>query len=586
MKRLHILPILMLAASLLVSCSRNIIDTQEPETWEYTLRIEDDATKSYITTDHVKWENGDKLGTFAIDASGSLTTKNSYSAITPGTPATFKLYLSSELSSGSTIYCYYPYDSNLGSVIRPSSVSLTIPSEQEQGLDGGLDTPLPMASLPYAVTGSMNRGQNPSGGVYLCNLFSIIRVDIYSYDPDYAKEKIENVTFTANDGIVGAYTIDLTKVKEDDDSTLSLKASSTKNSVTTGVSDLYPGHREGNTFVQMGIAPGRHSGTIAVKTDKAEYTASFGAVDFRRSKAKTIHFELSSDNVTRKAEGSDGTDATTWLDCFEVPANDVTLPAGSRYHSRVRETASYSETSYAYIFNTANAHQRIVTHTFNKNNNAVRNYTMLYDYDKRCALWVAYPMHGELYAGSTGRTESWGYDPAVPEQYQPDLTSSYAGNYDRGHQVASADRQTSYMANGQTFYFSNMTPQNSTLNGGKWATLESNIRSVGNKCTGRDTLYVVTGAYFDNSFSTTKDASGVACPIPAKYYKCIMRCSFNTNGEVTSAHGAAYVFDHSSSASRQDKSIDEVEALTGFDFFANVPASIQNAAESEKYRFF
>lgn len=588
MKRLNILSILMLAALLLASCNRNIIDTQEPESWEYTLSIEDDATKSYISTDHVMWESTDMLGTFAVDASGSLTTKNSYSYITPGTPSTFKLYLSSELKAGSTIYCYYPYNGELGSYSKPSSVSLNIPAEQQTGPDKALDTALPMASLPFSVTQTMPKGQNPSGGVYLCNLFSLIRFDIYSYDPDYAQEEVLSVTFNANDGIAGTYTIDLTKISASDDSTLSLKASSTVKSVTTSMSDFYPGHREGDAIVRMGIAPGRHSGTIVVTTDKAEYIATLPAVDFSRSKAKTIHFELSSDNVTRKAEGGGEYYGMSWLNCYEAPATSVLLNPGESYHSKVKETASYSDaTAYAYIYNPSSSRQRVVTHTFDKGGRAARNYTMLFDYDKRCALWVAYAMHKDYYAGSSGRTNAWGYDPAIPEKYQPNLSSSYPDyQYDRGHQLPSGDRQTSYMANGETFYYSNMTPQNATLNQGNWENIESKVRSVGNNCSGRDTLYVVTGAYFDKTFSTTTDRDGATCAVPTKYYKCLMRCSFNASGAMTSAHGAGYIFEHTSSATAQKVTVDDVEALTGFDFFANVPASIQNAAESEKYNFF
>lgn len=587
MRHSHIITALMLAASLLASCNRHIIDTQEPDVWEYTINIQDDATRSYISTDHVIWEYNDKLGTFAIDADGALTTKNSYSVITPGSPASFKLYLSSQLTAGSTIYSYYPYDISLGTSSKPESVSVTIPAEQDQGTDGALDTPLPMASLPYAVTQTMAKGQNPTGGVYLCNLFSIIKFDIYSSDPDYAQEKIRSVTFTANDGIAGKYTIDLTAISADDDSTLSLKASSTVTSVTTSVPDLSPGHREGDLTVRMGIAPGQHSGTVVIKTDKAEYTAAFGAVDFGRSKAKTIHIDLSSDNVKRSTGSSIGS-VLTWLACYEVPATDVSLAAGLYCHSRVRETASYSEaTAYAYIFNPSSNRQRVVTHTFDKAGTAVRNYTMLFDYDKRCALWVAYAMNNDMYYGSTGRTNSWGYDPAIPEQYQPNLSSSYpSATYDRGHQLPSADRQTTYMANGETFYYSNMTPQNSSLNQGSWESLESSVRGVGNNCRGTDTLYVVTGAYFDESFASTTDKDGVQCAVPTKYYKCLMRCKFNSLGVMTSANGAAYAFDNTASASREDLSIDEVEELTGFDFFANVPASLQEAAESGKYRFF
>lgn len=587
MRHSHIIIALTLAASLLASCKVHVIDTQEPGVWEYTLSIEDDATRSYIQTDHVIWEDNDKLGTFAVDASGALTTKNSYSVITPGNPATFKLYLSSQLTAGSVIYCYYPYDSSLGTAVKPDNVTVDIPAEQVQGMIHTLDNELPMASLPFEVSSTMAKGQNPTGGVYLCNLFSIIKFDIYSNDPEYAMEKIRSIKVTSDSGIAGKYTIDLTGIRADDESTLALKPSSTSNSVNLDVRNLSPGHRDGEGLeIWMAIAPGRHSGTIVITTDRAEYTATVKDADFSRSKARTIHIDLSSDKVVRLVE--DGAVRLSWLDCYEVPGNDVSLSDGCLWHSRVKETASYSDASaYAYVFNPSDSRRRIVTHTFADKGKVVRNYTMLFDFDKRCALWVAYPMNKGIWYSSISRTDNWGYDPAVPEQYQPYLSSSYpSATYDRGHQLPSADRLTTYMANGETFYFTNMTPQNSSLNQGKWESLESSVRSVGNNCGSADTLYVVTGAWFDESFTTTTDRNGAKCAVPTGYYKCLMRCKFNSLGVMTSADGAAYAFENSASATRQDLSIDEVETLTGFDFFANVPASLQEAAESEKFRFF
>ena len=60
-----------------------------------------------------------------------------------------------------------------------------------------------------------------------------------------------------------------------------------------------------------------------------------------------------------------------------------------------------------------------------------------------------------------------------------------------GHQIPSADRTTSNIANSQTFYFTNMTPQLSVLNGQMWANLEGQVRTW---MAASDTLYVVTGA--------------------------------------------------------------------------------------------
>lgn len=285
------------------------------------------------------------------------------------------------------------------------------------------------------------------------------------------------------------------------------------------------------------------------------------------------------------AQSSGGGDANgrSYLARYEFPSVQVSLSAtdtrynGNYCHSTVSE--SYGSTK-ALIYNTSSSRQRVVTHTFESGGKILRNYSILYDYDKHCALWCAYAANSTTYKDNdVGRHEAWDYDPAIPQQYQPCLTSSYSG-YTRGHQVASSDRQTTTSENKQTFYYSNMTPQNSSLNSGVWARLESSVQALASRTSGSDTLYVVTGPLFKSGYKTTTDRTGESMPVPTHYYKCIMKCSFDASGNMISAKGAAYLFEHSASASRQEKTIDEIESLSGFDFFANVPPDIQTSAES------
>ena len=284
--------------------------------------------------------------------------------------------------------------------------------------------------------------------------------------------------------------------------------------------------------------------------------------------------------------GSSEAYRSSFLYGFEIPATSVSLSTsdtkynGMYCHSTVSET--YGETK-ACIYNVSGT-QRIVTHTFSYNSSVLPNYTMLYDYNKRAALWVAYEENSSTYKNNNvGRNEGWAYDPAIPEDYQPNLSSSYTGSYDRGHQVASNDRQTTTNQNKQTFYYSNMTPQNNSLNSGSWASLETAVQNLAKSTTDSQTVYVVTGPIFGSGYTSTTDKSGNSCPIPTKYYKCVVLCTLNSSGTPTSAKGCGYVFDHDgTSSARQEMTIDEVETLTGFDFFTSLPDSIETAMESTK----
>lgn len=270
-----------------------------------------------------------------------------------------------------------------------------------------------------------------------------------------------------------------------------------------------------------------------------------------------------------------------WLSNYEIPAVETDMPEGAGYSRLAQERFG---NTYAYICDTKDQNQRVVTHTFLENGNVKRNYTMLYDFDKRCALWVAYPMHKGGYADNdVGRNEDWCYDPAIPEALQPRLTASY-GDYTRGHQIASNDRQCSEAANQQTFYYSNMSPQSNRLNSGLWSSIEERVQK--SAPTGRDTMYVVTGPVFREGYKLTGNKNdGVECAVPTDYFKCIMLCSFDEEGKVTDAKGMAFLIGHGASAyakyTAYRKTIDEIEALTGFDFYSNIPETLQQKAESE-----
>ena len=220
-----------------------------------------------------------------------------------------------------------------------------------------------------------------------------------------------------------------------------------------------------------------------------------------------------------------------------------------------------------------------------------RNFTICFDREHKLATWVAYPLH-KSHIGSSGRTEDWQYGPGIPEQYQPNLSKSYTGNYDRGHQIPSGDRTGSKEMNRPTFYYSNMTPQASQFNQGGWATLENDVRSE--ICS--DTLYVVTGALFltsnDSSIAKqTTDKSGKTCPIPSHYYKVLLRTKNGNTGkaikDITNASelkAIAILIKHKSTCNIQNSDyipIKELERQSGYTFFPALNDAIEDEVKSQ-----
>lgn len=211
------------------------------------------------------------------------------------------------------------------------------------------------------------------------------------------------------------------------------------------------------------------------------------------------------------------------------------------------------------------------SHSFEMNGKTYRNYTFGWSQKDRVAFWVAYPLCTLYTNGNVGRTNAWALDPLLDKDSAAPF-GGYAGDYARGHQLPSADRQCCYDANAQTFYGTNMTPQLNEHNEGIWSSLESKVRSIANKS---DTTYVVTGVIVSASSDTERDSYGKSVTIPDAYFKALLRYGGKTS-TLGEWNAAAFYLEHraySENIGRQHSmSIDELERITGIDFFVNLPA--------------
>lgn len=207
-----------------------------------------------------------------------------------------------------------------------------------------------------------------------------------------------------------------------------------------------------------------------------------------------------------------------------------------------------------------------------------RNYSICFSANYVGPMWTVMPQHPS-YNGSSKRTDKWAYDPAIPENIQPNLKKSYGGGYNRGHMVGSGERLTSAQTNYQTFYYTNMSPQGVNFNtgGGAWNNLEDYVDNF--ICS--DTLYIVTGCVY-GSGAKKISAGGKSVTVPTDYYKLLLRTKKGNSGKSVMTAAAAdlqcvaFWVSHSASMgtkpSRSNlKSVAEIEALTGFRFFDNVP---------------
>ena len=215
------------------------------------------------------------------------------------------------------------------------------------------------------------------------------------------------------------------------------------------------------------------------------------------------------------------------------------------------------------------------THSFKMDGKTYRNFSFGWSQKDRVALWVAYPLCKLYTNGSAGRTNAWALDPLLGENSAAPF-GGYAGSYARGHQLPSADRQCCDEANAQTFYGTNMTPQLNEHNEGIWSALESKVRNIAN---GSDTTYVVTGVIVSASSKKEKDSYNNSVTIPDAYFKVLLR--YSKSSTLGQWNAAAFYLEHRKYSENLGKqhsmSVDELEEMTGIDFFANLPAKVGDA---------
>lgn len=200
-----------------------------------------------------------------------------------------------------------------------------------------------------------------------------------------------------------------------------------------------------------------------------------------------------------------------------------------------------------------------------------QHFTLSYHERYEQAEWVAYVLKREHLTNHERERPYFIEDPKVRTK-SADWRNYKGSGYDRGHLCPAGDRRFSEYAFNETFYTSNITPQENEFNAGIWNDLEKMVRSW---CRISGTLYVITGGVLEPSLDRIGD-EGVA--VPDFYYKIIVM------GSGDSLRVACFLLPHKNSTLPLDKylvSVDELEKRTGIDFFPGLPDTIENRIERE-----
>ena len=223
-----------------------------------------------------------------------------------------------------------------------------------------------------------------------------------------------------------------------------------------------------------------------------------------------------------------------------------------------------------------------------QHNGKARNYTVCYSGTHHCPVWVAAPRHSMYEQKNVSRTDAYGKDPKIPSNIQYNSKDT-GGGCNKGHMLGSAERLCSTATNRQVFYYTNIAPQYSdTFNtgGGAWNNLEDHIDGL--VC--KDTLYTVIGCYFESFSRNGASASpktisfggrsDVSCP--TMFYYALLRTKKGSTGKrvqdcsASELQCVAFTICHKMAKGHKPEaadmmSISDLEKLTGFTYFPNVP---------------
>jgi len=198
-------------------------------------------------------------------------------------------------------------------------------------------------------------------------------------------------------------------------------------------------------------------------------------------------------------------------------------------------------------------------------------YTLSYNEEHEQPNWVAYLLTAdEVFAAESDRGNNFREDPSIPTG-SATLADYKGSGYDRGHLIPAADQKWSAQAMDDSFYLSNMSPQTHSFNAGIWSKLESAVRTMAAQ---NHEICVVTGPVLTDGPYKTIGANNVS--VPNYYYKVIL----DYYGTEKKAIGFVLAQTDKGSLSAFAMTVDDVEKLTGIDFFPLLDDAEERALES------
>ena len=198
-------------------------------------------------------------------------------------------------------------------------------------------------------------------------------------------------------------------------------------------------------------------------------------------------------------------------------------------------------------------------------------YTVSYNHDTRQPNWVAWTL---TRAHASGKLKRGDFEDDMDMPSPKGTKADYFNTgFDRGHLCPAGDNKWSQKAMDECFLMTNMCPQTHALNAGVWNSIEQQCRTWAKKY---GKVYIVCGPIFLNKQHRKLGKNKVV--VPDAFFKVILRTGKNPQA-------IGFICRNQSAKGLQKKdfvnSIDEVERITGYDFFSKLPDNVEKKIEAK-----
>ena len=197
-------------------------------------------------------------------------------------------------------------------------------------------------------------------------------------------------------------------------------------------------------------------------------------------------------------------------------------------------------------------------------------FTVDFNQENKTPNYVAWILHRHETEGASARSNKFWTDTEI--EGCPETRDYTRSGYDRGHMCPAGEQKWSETAMHHSFVMANICSQKHELNTGAWKTLEDKERMWAKR---DSALVIVAGPIYDSSDSETIGKNKVR--VPSAFFKVLLA----PYAEPMRAIGFVYPnMKCEGNMQAYSMSVDDVEKMTGMDFFSALPDDIEDKVES------